>query len=118
MSVLDALFTVFSCVHHSNMFVLGQVCVLLTGMGLVNLQGRIAFCQSLNQYCATIFELLYYETEAGKAPVHIKQRHQPTYGRKISKPEFHRFALFKVNCWQEEGDEEIYKAATAFRSVL
>ena len=48
MSVLNALFTVFSCVHHSNMFVLGQVCVLLTGMGLVNLQGRIAFCQSLN----------------------------------------------------------------------
>ena len=43
MTVLDALFKVFSSVNHPNMFVLGQVCVLLTGMGLVNIQGRIAF---------------------------------------------------------------------------
>jgi hypothetical protein len=101
------------------MLVLGQVCVLLTGMGLVNLQGRIAFFQALNQYCATVFELLFYETEAGKAPVHIKTLHQPTYGRKMSKPDNHRFLLLRVNCWQDEEDEDaINKAATAFRSVL
>jgi hypothetical protein len=101
MNVLDTLYQVFNSKHHPNMLVLGQVCVLLTGMGLVNLQGLIAFFQALNQYCATVFELLFYETEAGKAPVHIKTLHQPTYGRKMAKPDNHKFLLFRVNCWQD-----------------
>jgi hypothetical protein len=43
LTVLDTLFQVFSNEHHSNQYVRGQVSVLLTGMGLVNIQGRIAF---------------------------------------------------------------------------
>ena len=31
-------------------------------MGLVNISGRIAFGQALNQYCATIIQLSYGET--------------------------------------------------------
>jgi hypothetical protein len=34
----------------------------MTGMGLVNVSGRIAFGQALNQYCATIIQLSYGET--------------------------------------------------------
>ena len=75
LTVLDTLYHVFSSEHHPNQYMLGQVSVLLTGMGLVNLQGRIAFFQAINQYCATIFELLFYETEAGKSNVHIKTLH-------------------------------------------
>ena len=51
-TVLDALYHIFK--KHLNSEVLERVCVLLTGAGLVNVMGRIAFCQALNGYCATL----------------------------------------------------------------
>ena len=41
-TVLDALYHIFK--KNGNLLVLEQVCVLLTGMGLVNVHGRWAFC--------------------------------------------------------------------------
>lgn len=70
LTVLDTLFRIFSGNQHMNMFAQGQVAVLLTGMGLLNIQGRLAFFSAVNQCCATVFELLYHEIEAaGDVPI-------------------------------------------------
>ena len=53
-------------------------------------------------YCATIFELLYHETEAGKATVPLKTIHQPTYGRKITEPDYHKYPLSKINHYYDK----------------
>ena len=91
-TVLDALYHLF--IRYKNPRAFERVCVLLTGAGLVNVQGRIAFCQALNGFCSTLAQLYYYEVDAGTLPVFTKSLAFPTYGRQISLKNMH-YAKFK-----------------------
>jgi len=86
-TVLDALYHIFK--RNGNLLVLEQVCVLLTGMGLVNEHGRWAFCQAVNACCATLFQLYYYEVDRGVLPLFQKSMMLPSYGRHILSTRHH-----------------------------
>ena len=101
-TVLDALYHIFK--QKGNLLVLEQVCVLLTGMGLANVYGRMAFCQVVNTYCATVFQLCYFEIDQCQLPLRIKHMYYPTYGRQITEPRFHQSRFNKDQtqyiCWR------------------
>jgi hypothetical protein len=81
LTVLETLYQIFSNANTLSLYSQSQAAVLLTGMGLINVHGRLAFFTAVNRCCATIFELLYHEIEAEGA-VPILEIYQPTYGRK------------------------------------
>lgn len=111
MTVLDSLFQIFSGANHMNLFAQGQAAVLLTGMGLLNVQGRLAFFIAVNQCCATVFELLYHEIEAaGEVP--IRNLSQPTYGRKRTDEINHANGFAEMSFHYESTIPKHYKKAS------
>lgn len=62
-------------------------------MGLLNLSGRITFYQVMNQYLATVIQLLWGDFDCGHQKVHILTNYLPSSGNQIVYPSRHEAKL-------------------------
>lgn len=71
--VLEVLYGVFTTELKPSQYSLGQVAVLISGMGLVSDTARIAFYIAINQYCATIIQQLHGEVHSATNYIYDKE---------------------------------------------
>jgi len=118
---LDVVYQHFAANPKLSQYALGQLAVLVSGMGLVNVSGRIAFAQALNQYCATIIQLSYGETRYPfKCNVMMKTVMKPTNGTK-SIYQFSRYEAklkeLSFDSGVKERHQEIYRNMLEYLSA-